>query len=1636
MLTLTKKFIIVAIVFALLCFVSAETQVSAATPNAPLASAPEFLKNHPDLRGWIDDAGAFTIGGGYLYWAKCDNPPRSAAEDGSETTTAIGYLRRWPLAGGRVATLSDQAFCFTANWAADNTGLYYFTNGFIFRRLIASPYEAQHVMRAVAPRGALQFDDTFVYWLENTNFIIRAYKLAYYDPTDPRYDDNREFVGDAGPNSHNLILAGNYLYWIANGTLFNFAKDCATLCTRNTLVTAPNSNYLTNAELNGPFVGSWTFPVWASGATIQGRFCRPRPPVLLSCSTATEYTAPNVGGNAYQVGRLATNGTYLFWIENYQICAGLGCSPSPNGQLMRWPLNLSNDPEAIAGRNSGGAVYSIVNLDTMVQADRSFVYFDTTAGLARLRVDAPPVVPDFAITGVEVTQGIQNLGNSDVSLVYNKPTYVRVYGRKLNGPRANNVTATLGVDRNDGAPISITLRPLNGALAFPMPGGSDQSDRTQLNQSWIFEIPMGWVYQGNATLRATVNADRVRYEDNQANNRMTTTINFANKAPICIVFIKVRTANTAQLFTPNHWFAIEMAKRLLPTSDIWTYSQSEDVAELEARFGIPPWKYGPYEMNEDSSKVLNSLWVRDQLSDDPDKCDVVDARTHYVGVVDPNENGNNGSGRSGGDQLWFRLPPTNFSADWQTDRAVTMAHELGHNYDRDHVNCPVGDPDDADGNYPFPVCQLDHDDAPNRHYGLTYNTQAGAFNLILPTTAGDLMSYAHKLSPKKPRWTSSYTWHGLINKIPNRPFKTEDDTGLATPKPLVQPAANVPKLADAHAVVLLTGVVHATQPEQSSLNHAWVFPTNAVSQRMVQKWQRSAAAKRSATAKPDAPYHVRLLDANGAVLDDRQITPVAETETNDPLKSFYLTFPAPTGAVARVVLLDGETVLASHAIGVNPPVISLTQPAGGQTIDREMTLAWTASDPDAGDRLLFTVQYSPDNGRTWRSLLTDVPNLTGTDSMTLPLRDLSGLPASTTGGLIRVGVSDGYNTTFAMSGSFTLTNRGPQPNILSPTPNQPLEAGAAAVLQGTAMDAEDGAITDAGLNWTVQGANISPMTGQGSSLTVSGLGPGVYDVSLTARDSQANTATATSQFTIAPLTIPATAAPVMDGVCDDDAYLGAARLPLKPFADGTQATVFLIRTNTHLWACFSNLKRTGGNSSATFAVLRADPNHSRNTTPQADDFEFFLYEDGAPVSQRGNGAAFVRPGPGGVDGGVSADATTWNAEMRIDASVLGGWGRTIGLNVDQASVNSLGDDYHWPYQSLWHNPRTWATTTLGAPPSLTSVTPNSVIRYSSDLTLTVDGANFVDGATVQWNGAAKATTFVSANQLQATIDAADLATAGQAQVRVVSPGGGLVSNTMYVTVNNPTPVITNATLTGNSLTVTGSQFVEGASLAWNGVPQPTTVVDDTTLRATIEAGLIPTAGVITLVVANPAPSEAVSNVWSLTIGAGDPVIHRVYLPLLNRNAVATAAPLVVYGDNLASGWENWSWDSSIQFDNPSPTHSGSRSIAVSYRAAWAGLSLRAPSLVQTNAYRAISFWVYGGGSGGTQLEFYIQTSDEGDPSPVVEVTAPAGVWTRFTIPLSSVGSPGAIARLTWQDRTGAPQPTFYLDDIQLSPSQN
>jgi hypothetical protein len=87
--------------------------------------------------------------------------------------------------------------------------------------------------------------------------------------------------------------------------------------------------------------------------------------------------------------------------------------------------------------------------------------------------------------------------------------------------------------------------------------------------------------------------------------------------------------------------------------------------------------------------------------------------------------------------------------------------------------------------------------------------------------------------------------------------------------------------------------------------------------------------------------------------------------------------------------------------------------------------------------------------------------------------------------------------TFALSQPFTLNDQGPQPRIDLPGPGFRSSAGHRIILEGVALDAEDGTIPGSVLNWSITGPFAGAVTFVGENSILAGLGPGDYSASLT-----------------------------------------------------------------------------------------------------------------------------------------------------------------------------------------------------------------------------------------------------------------------------------------------------------------------------------------------------------------------------------------------------------------------------------------------------------------------------------------------------------------------------------------------------------
>jgi len=316
-------------------------------------------------------------------------------------------------------------------------------------------------------------------------------------------------------------------------------------------------------------------------------------------------------------------------------------------------------------------------------------------------------------------------------------------------------------------------------------------------------------------------------------------------------------------------------------------------------------------------------------------------------------------------------------------------------------------------------------------------------------------------------------------------------------------------------------------------------------------------------------------------------------------------------------------------------------------------------------------------------------------------------------------------------------------------------------------------------------------------------------------------------------------------------------------------------------------------------------------------------------------------------------------------------------------------------------------------PAITSVSPASATAGTSAFILTVTGSNFVPCSAVEWNSSVRATTYVSATSLQASIPASDITTVGSAQITVFNPtssGGGGASNAISLPIVPPTitslsssttalPSTPYCSPTGLTLTVNGTDFASGVVVNWNGSPRPTTFVTSTQITAAISATDTAFPGTVTITVSS---STATSN--SLTFTMTDPTspLPTPVISSLSPANVTAGAPaflLTVNGTNLLP-CTVIQWNAS----NRTSTFIGTTGVTAAISAA---------DVSTQGTAQVTAFTLTAGGGGGTsnQSAFTILSSSTpaAQSGPVAAASGSTAETTAGSLPLPVTSADGRYA---------------------------
>ena len=213
-----------------------------------------------------------------------------------------------------------------------------------------------------------------------------------------------------------------------------------------------------------------------------------------------------------------------------------------------------------------------------------------------------------------------------------------------------------------------------------------------------------------------------------------------------------------------------------------------------------------------------------------------------------------------------------------------------------------------------------------------------------------------------------------------------------------------------------------------------------------------------------------------------------------------------------------------------------------------------------------------------------------------------------------------------------------------------------------------------------------------------------------------------------------------------------------------------------------------------------------------------------------------------------------------------------------------------------------------AVPSISSLSPTSVLARGPDFTLTVNGSNFIEDSRVHVDDSSENTTFVSSTQLTARIRDNDIRQPGTLRITVVNPGpGGGTSNavtlnvtaSLTITSGSPLPAAAEGSPYSQTLTAAGGTLPYSWSIAAGSLPGGLELFSTTG----VISGNPSTSGTFNFTVRvsdgrQPTPQTA-TKAFSLLVSASAPVLSSIDPSA--RPAGSPAFTLTVNGTNFVSG---------------------------------------------------------------------------------------------------------------------------------------
>ena len=653
---------------------------------------------------------------------------------------------------------------------------------------------------------------------------------------------------------------------------------------------------------------------------------------------------------------------------------------------------------------------------------------------------------DLQAVGLEVTQTIQDLNNS-VRLVAGKRTFVRFHVRSPQGAQIS--TAELRATRGGQ---SITLPPTNPGGAITIVANPNRAVR---DQAFLFELPDGY-RQGEVSLRAEVNPAGDVADPNVDNDVRQLTVRFETVPPLYLVIYGFTyTGDDGVRYSVDDKEIRQMAnwmQRAWPVPGVLFWIRHEDITSSMGP-GLP-----------DCSTINEHLNLK-RMADLQSPGNRVPANARYYGMV--SDKGGFMRGCADGLPGFASSGPTGVPdpasslTGWDTDGSFGDwygSHEVAHNYSRYHAEfC------NAAAGRPFP-------------------NPGGAISPVA-TGAAAIMGYDHLthsvLSPGwtdnmaycRYQWMSKFTYTGLMDGILS-------NVGAVEPESLKNRARAAGTLVDR---MLVVGTVDLNKPGAPTAQLAPIYVLKDAFE---------------VAARVPGDYAI-VLKAGDRELASYPFTPStmisgAAAKAGEPeldFRAIHELVAYVDGTTVVDVTGPGRSLLATVKAGPAFPVVTVQEPAGGETIDEdEVKVSWMASDAD-GDKLFYAVQYSPDNGQNWVTVAEDIAET----SVLVDRYEISGSSTA----LFRVLATDGIRTTTATSNPFTIAERSAFVELVGPPDGRAYVSGETIAFEAYAYDVDAGEVADEKVVWT---SSIDGRLGTGVEFEYSKLSVGEHTITVSVAD--------------------------------------------------------------------------------------------------------------------------------------------------------------------------------------------------------------------------------------------------------------------------------------------------------------------------------------------------------------------------------------------------------------------------------------------------------------------------------------------------------------------------------------------------------